>query len=67
MTHSEANHQSTQAASGDQVEDPSTLAQQNVQPESGALDSEEEKQVKRRHSMGTERVKHAEGEATEEA
>lgn len=50
-----------------QVEDPNSMEQQSFQPESGSVDSQEEKQARRRSSIGTERVKLSPGEATEEA
>jgi hypothetical protein len=56
-------NQSAQA----EAKDPHTLEQQDFQPESGAVDDQEEKQARRRHSIGTERVKLTPGEATEEA
>jgi quercetin dioxygenase-like cupin family protein len=57
----------SQISGQDQVKDPNTMEQQDFQPDTGLPEDQEEKQVRRRHSIGTERVKLAEGEATEEA
>jgi hypothetical protein len=51
----------------EQVKDPNTMAQQEFQPESGSLGDQEERQIRRRHSLGTERVERSPGEVTEEA
>lgn len=51
----------------EQATNPNTIEGQDFQPEQGSLASEEEKLARRRHSIGTERVRKAQGEATEEA
>lgn len=56
-----------QAFDQEKVKDADVMDQQDFQPDTGMHEDHEEQQVRRRNSIGTERVKLAEGEATEEA
>lgn len=65
MSHSD---QSDQARDQEQVKNPDTMEQQDFQPETGTLEDREALQARRRNNLeGAERVRQAEGEATEEA
>lgn len=61
-------NQSDQARDQEQVKNPNTMEQQDFQPDTGIPEDREALRARRRNNLeGAERVKQADGEATEEA